>query len=80
VAAAGKVFFVSDAGKVAVVKAGSDDWEVLAVNDLGEECYATPAIAGGRIYIRTRSSLYAFGLVDEAAGRRDTTGVAESQR
>jgi outer membrane protein assembly factor BamB len=56
VAADGKVFFVSEAGKVAVVKAGGVDWEVLAVNDLREECYATPAIAGGRIYIRTRSS------------------------
>jgi outer membrane protein assembly factor BamB len=52
---------VSEAGKVAVVKAGGVDWEVLVVNDLREECYATPAIAGGRIYIRTRSSLYAFG-------------------
>jgi len=53
VAADCKVFFVSEAGKVVVVKAGGNDWEVLAVNDLGEECYATPAIAGGRIYIRT---------------------------
>jgi len=35
VAADRKVFFVSEAGKVAVVKAGGDDWEVLAVNDLG---------------------------------------------
>jgi outer membrane protein assembly factor BamB len=80
VAADGKVFFVSEAGKVAVVKAGGDDWEVLAVNDLGEECYATPAIAGSRIYIRTRSSLYAFGLVDEVEGRLDTRGVTKSQR
>jgi outer membrane protein assembly factor BamB len=61
VAADGKVFFVSEAGKVAVVRAGGKDWEVLSVNDLGEECYATPAIASGHIYIRTRSSLYSFG-------------------
>ncbi len=37
------------------------EWELLAVNDLGEDCYATPAIADGRIYIRTRSALYCFG-------------------
>lgn len=63
VAADGKVFFVSEAGKVSAVKAGGTDWEILAVNDLGEECYATPAIADGRIYIRTRSFLYSFGHV-----------------
>jgi outer membrane protein assembly factor BamB len=80
VAADGKVFFVSEAGKVAVVKAGGNDWEVLAVNDLGEECYATPAIAGGRIYVRTRSSLYSFGLVDKVERKRESKGVAEGRR
>ena len=34
---------------------------VLAVNDLDETCYATPAIADGRIYIRTEKALYCFG-------------------
>ena len=43
-----------------VVRAGAD-WETLAVNDLDDEVYATPAIAGGRIFIRTRSALYCFG-------------------
>ncbi|MBI3469878.1 MAG: PQQ-binding-like beta-propeller repeat protein [Candidatus Solibacter usitatus] len=59
VAADGKVYLVSEAGKVTVLKAGAQ-WETLAVNDLGEECYATPAIAGGRIYVRTRGTLYCF--------------------
>jgi predicted peptidase len=31
------------------------------LNDLGEAIYATPAIAGGRIYIRSEKALYAFG-------------------
>jgi hypothetical protein len=35
--------------------------DVLAVNDLDEPCYATPAIADGRIYIRTQATLYCFG-------------------
>jgi outer membrane protein assembly factor BamB len=60
VGADGKVYFITDQGKVTVVKAGRD-WEVLKVNDLGEECYASPAIAGSRIFIRTRGALYAFG-------------------
>jgi len=55
-----KVFLIGQAGQVSVVKA-TGEWEVLAVNELDDECYATPAIADGRIYIRTRSALYAFG-------------------
>jgi outer membrane protein assembly factor BamB len=70
VAADGKVFFVSEAGKVAVVKAGGKDWEVLAINNLGEECYATPALGEGRIYLRTRTTLYAFGQVDGLGGKK----------
>ena len=60
VAADNKVFLIGQGGQVSVVKAAGE-WEVLAVNELDDECYATPAIADGRIYIRTRSALYAFG-------------------
>jgi len=60
IAADGKVFLASEEGKVAVLKAGAQ-WEVLAVNDVGEEILATPALTNGRIYVRTRSSLYCFG-------------------
>jgi outer membrane protein assembly factor BamB len=60
VAADGKIFLVSEAGKVSVVTAGAE-WETLAVNDMDEPCYATPAMAEGKIYLRTRSALYCFG-------------------
>jgi outer membrane protein assembly factor BamB len=60
VAADGKLFFVSENGKVSVVTAGKD-WDTVTVADMEEPCYATPAIDGGRIYLRTRSSLYCFG-------------------
>jgi outer membrane protein assembly factor BamB len=67
VAADGKVFLLSASGKVTVLKAGGQ-WEILAVNDLGEECWATPAIAGGNLYIRTRNALYCFSeAVKQAA-------------
>jgi outer membrane protein assembly factor BamB len=59
VAADNKVFLISESGKITVLKAG-DQWEILAVNDLDEEAWATPAIADGTIYIRSRSALYAF--------------------
>ncbi|HEY7818151.1 MAG TPA: alpha/beta fold hydrolase, partial [Vicinamibacteria bacterium] len=60
VAADGKIFMVSESGKVAVLKPDGS-LELLAVNDLGERSYATPAIADGRIYIRTETSLFSFG-------------------
>jgi outer membrane protein assembly factor BamB len=60
VAADGKIFLVSASGKVTVLKADGQ-WEILATNDLDEEVWATPAIAGGNLYIRTRNALYSFG-------------------
>lgn len=59
VAGDGKIFALSQTGRLVVLKAGAA-WELLAVNDLDEECYATPALADGRVYVRTRSRLYAF--------------------
>ena len=60
VAADDKVFLISASGKVTVLKAGAQ-WEIVAMNDLDEEVWATPAIAGGHLYIRTRNALYSFG-------------------
>ena len=59
VGADGKVFLVSQDGTASVVDA-KGDWEILAVNPLGDEVFATPAIADGKIYLRTKSTLYAF--------------------
>ena len=60
VAADGKIYTTSLEGKVSVIRAGGE-WEVLGVNDLGGEVLATPAIAGDRIYMRTRDRIYCFG-------------------
>jgi hypothetical protein len=54
------VFVVGQGGQVSVVQAAGD-WRVLAVNELDDEVFATPAIADGRVYIRTRGALYCFG-------------------
>jgi outer membrane protein assembly factor BamB len=60
IAADGHIFFTSEAGAVVVVPPGGD-LTPKVVNALGEDTYATPAIADGRIYVRTTSALYAFG-------------------
>ena len=36
--------------------------ETIAVNELEDNIYATPALVDKRIYIRTLNSLYCFGL------------------
>ncbi|MBI2688370.1 MAG: PQQ-binding-like beta-propeller repeat protein [Acidobacteria bacterium] len=61
VGADGKVYMISQAGKLSVMKA-QGDWEVLKVNDLDDEVFATPALGDNRIYVRTRTMLYAFGM------------------
>jgi len=59
VAADGKVFLASTEGKITVLKAGAE-WEVLAVNEIGDDVNATPALSDGRVYVRTHGALYCF--------------------
>jgi hypothetical protein len=67
VAAAGKICVPSQSGTVVVYRAG-DTLEVLARNPLGEPIIASPALGPhGRLYLRTRSALFAF----EAGGKPD---------
>jgi outer membrane protein assembly factor BamB len=69
VAGDGKIYTVSQEGKVSVIQAGAQ-WEVLAVNNLEDDCYATPAVVDDRIYIRTRSRLYCFANPPRATAER----------
>jgi outer membrane protein assembly factor BamB len=55
-----KIYTTARKGIVTVVKEGRE-FEILAQNDLGESIAASPAISGGRIYLRTFDSLYAIG-------------------
>jgi outer membrane protein assembly factor BamB len=57
----GKVFMVSESGILTIVNADAELSE-LSVNDLDDVAFATPAIADGRLYVRTRNTLYCFGL------------------
>ncbi len=59
-----KILLVSVDGHGFVIKAGPKH-EVLSVNSLDEPVWASPAIAGGRIYIRGDKSLYAIGAPAE---------------
>ena len=56
----GRLYCTTKKGEVVVLKA-AEDYELLAINILGEKNYATPAVAGGRIYFRTFSHLISIG-------------------
>ena len=60
VLAEGRLYFSSEEGKVAVIRAGRQ-WELVQLNDLGEELFATPALSAGRIFVRSAEALYCFG-------------------
>ncbi|MBD0328339.1 MAG: PQQ-like beta-propeller repeat protein, partial [Pyrinomonadaceae bacterium] len=57
VAADGKLYFTSEDGEIFVVRAGPK-YELLATNQMGEVCMATPAISDGMIFIRTQYHIY----------------------
>ena len=56
----GKVYLLSQRGTLSVVEA-APQWKVIHSAEFGEECYATPALVDGRIYLRTSGHLYCFG-------------------
>jgi len=62
----GKIYCCSQTGDVVVVKA-SDKFEVLGASKLDGPMSATPALAAGRLFIRTDKSLWCFG--DKSAAR-----------
>jgi hypothetical protein len=60
VSAGGLVYFLSDDGVMTVVRPGRT-FEPLAQNELGEYCYASPAISEGQIFLRAERNLYCIG-------------------
>ena len=60
VAVGDRVLLLTEEGVTFVLQAG-DEYKEVARNDLSEMSLASPAIAGGAIYIRTESKLYRIG-------------------
>jgi len=60
VAADGRIYLASEDGDIFVVKAGKD-YELLATNPMGQRLMATPALSGGRMFIRAEHDLFAIG-------------------
>jgi outer membrane protein assembly factor BamB len=60
VAADGRVYFLNRSG-VCTVVAAAPRFERLATNRVAGETVASPAVANGRIYLRSRGAVYCIG-------------------
>jgi len=56
----GRLYCIGRKGNVFVV-AASDEFKLLGRIPLGEPSFATPAVSGGVMYLRTRSQLFSLG-------------------
>ncbi len=56
----GKIYFLAENGKMTVVEDGPT-FKIVAQNELGEKCCASPAISQGNLFIRTDKALYCIG-------------------
>jgi outer membrane protein assembly factor BamB len=61
-----RLYCIAKNGDV-VVLAASDKFEVVSRVPLGESSFATPAVAGGVMYLRTQSQLFSLGGKKTAA-------------
>jgi outer membrane protein assembly factor BamB len=61
IVAGDKVYCVSDDGTLVSIAASTKELKVLGRTPLNEECRSTPAVSGGRMYLRTFSHLICVG-------------------
>ena len=66
VATKSHVYFSSEAGIVSTVDTGTE-FKLRAENDMRDPVFATPAIAGDRLLVRTIRHLYCIGTAEEKA-------------
>ena len=59
-AAGGKIYLSGEDGLVFVLEAG-DAMQLLSTHAVGEPLMATPAIAGGTLFLRGDTHLFAIG-------------------
>jgi outer membrane protein assembly factor BamB len=69
----GLVFFINDDGQVNVIKTGRK-FERVATYELGEECYGSPAISDGQVFIRGFEHMFCFGKQVRQEPQKDEKG------
>jgi outer membrane protein assembly factor BamB len=61
IAGDGKIYFFNEDGTATVISATEKSYRQLAQNSIGEPIFATPALSGGRLLIRTPEHLWCIG-------------------
>jgi len=56
----GRIFLINDNGQVNVIKPGRK-FECVATYELGESCYASPAISDGLVFLRGFKHMFCIG-------------------
>ncbi len=56
----GNVYFLGKSGKATIIEAARN-FRVISECDLGEETIASPAVAAGNLYVRTKKNVYRIG-------------------
>jgi outer membrane protein assembly factor BamB len=56
-----RLYNISKAGEVYCLAASGERYQLLGKSNLGEKCYATPAVSGDRLVIRTESHMVLVG-------------------
>jgi outer membrane protein assembly factor BamB len=62
VSAGGLVYFLNDIGVMNVIRPGPE-FARVAQNELGEKCFASPAMSRGQLFLRGQNHLYCIGRV-----------------
>jgi outer membrane protein assembly factor BamB len=76
VAGDGKLYATSEQGRVDVI-AVDEKFKLLATNRLEDRCLATPAIAGGDLFVRTQSRLYCIAAPQNLEVVTESSSSAE---
>ena len=59
--AGGHAYLLADDGTMTIVRPGGEEPDVVAVNKLGEFCFASPAISQHSLFIRGEKNIYCIG-------------------
>jgi mannose-6-phosphate isomerase-like protein (cupin superfamily)/outer membrane protein assembly factor BamB len=79
VAAEDKIYLTSLSGKVSVLKAGTG-LQILAMNDLHDECYASPAVGLSDAVVVETSDAVLVASKDEAQKVKDIVGKLDAAK
>lgn len=60
IASEGKIYTLSERGETCVLEEGAE-FKILATNEVGERCMASPAVSRDQIFIRSDSTLFGIG-------------------